>query len=185
MGQSELHDDDSSSSREFAELDSEIRRMSLHADSILQSIQEVSGDVDPYNLQHLSPHNHLANSMQTAADRRAHRHAVTSTPKPQAYLSYEDDDMTEEEERLELISKSICESLAESNMDVPIMQTDAYSTSTDYGANMAEKSDEVEQSSELLLLGCTIVCAMVMILFVHAQYFLLNAEGQVQFPFSL
>lgn len=181
MEKRELDDDySSSSSREFAELDSEIRRMSLHADSILQSIQEVSGDMDdPYHIMQMSPGNQLTISQ------KVHHTAATPSQKPQAYLSYEDDDMTEEEERLELISKSIRESLAESNMNLPKRPPVDYSMSTDYGANLVEKRDEVEQSSEILLLGCTIVCAMVMILFVHAQYFLLNAKGYVQFPFGL
>lgn len=180
IDESEL--DDSSSYREFAELDLEIRRMSLHADSLLQSIREVSGDTESHQLQQ-SSRNNLTASKLNEMGRRPHHSAATSR-KPQDYLSYEDDDMTEEEERLEFIAESIRESLAESNVDVP-RWTVVYSTGPDCEANLAVKSDEVEPTSEILLLGCSIIWAMVMILFVHAQYFLLNEKGQIHFPFGL
>ncbi|GAX16944.1 hypothetical protein FisN_5Hu321 [Fistulifera solaris] len=178
-----LHDDDSQSSREIAELDLEIRRMSLHADSILQSIHEVNGDEDSPLLQLTSPNN-LPNAKHIRIERKSHS-GTKPTRKPQAYLSYEDDDMTEEEERLEYVAQSIRESLAESHMDLPQMQSVSLMTNTGCGINMTEKSDEVDQSTEILLLGCSIVWTMVMILFVHAQYFLLNEKGQINLPFGL
>jgi hypothetical protein len=179
-----LNDDDSESSREIAELDLEIRRMSLHADSILQSIHEVNGDEDSPLLQLSSPSN-VPNTKLIKMERKSHHSGTKPSKKPQAYLSYEDDDMTEEEQRLELIAQSIRESLAESHMNVPRMQSVSLATKTDCGINTAEKSDEVDQSNEILLLGCSIVWTMVMILFVHSQYFLLNEKGQISFPFSL
>lgn len=184
MDERELHD---VSSSEFAELDSEIRRMSLHADSLLESIREVSGDTDSHLLK-LSSRTKITDSKPNAVGRRTPQFETKESRKPQDYLSNEDDDMTEEEERLESIAESIRESLAESNVDVPIMQN--VSDSTDAGcatwtADLSQKSDEVEQSSEILLLRCSIVWAMVMILFVHAKYFLLNDKGQIQLPFGL
>lgn len=183
MDERELQVDDDSFA--FAELDSQIRRMSLHADSILQSIQEVSGGAGSY-VPRLSPRDQTADDDYSSGQgNHGYRYSAgTASRKPRDYLSYEDDDMTEEEERLESIAESIRESLAGSDMHVPKIHIATCSTSTDCEAPFVEKSEEVDQSSEILLLGCSIVWAMVIILFIHAQKFLLNEKGQIQFPFS-
>lgn len=184
MDEKELQNSPSSS--EFAELDSQIQRMSLHADSLLESIREESGDTDS-NLLLRSSREKIAISKSHTMRRRTPQIAAKITQIPREYLSYEDDDMMEEEERLESITDSIRESLADSNAGVPIMQNVSYSTDTDCDlatAELVQESGGAEKSTGIVLLGCSIVWTMVMILIVHAQYFLLNERGQIQLPFD-
>jgi len=209
----EQQDDPSTSSfaYEFKDLDWEIRRMSLHADAILDSIRQVSqddekkggenkkqktkkidcGDDDDDDDDESSSHHGAGSSSDDVnvvvkSDPTSEQQPVVAQPvaRMQSIMhdeDDEDDDMKEEMERLDSIVRTIQESLVQQEESDPLSHDD-------WDAPWIKRSARhhlTEDINEALLLGCTIVWLLALLLLLHGQYFLLDTNGNVQLPFGL
>jgi hypothetical protein len=198
-GRANIEPPESPSVSEFQELDSEIQRMSLDADAILESIRTAA--MSPPS----SPQKANVTTEQVSSIGQMTTSRTTQMVAPLLHDDYkyddeydEDDDMNEEMGRLESITASIRQSLDED--DVPIMQPSRAHLETD-----VKKLDTLERDatdildakkgeqlrgnatnlSEVLLLSCTLVWVAVGILILQGRYFLLDADGNIQLPFGM
>jgi hypothetical protein len=190
---------ESPSVSDFQELDSEIQRMSLHADAILESIRNASMSPSIPNKASVTTTEQVSSSDQTTT-------SLTPMAAPLLHDDYkyeddydEDDEMKEEMERLESITASIRQSLDVQD-DVPIMQPSRAYLETDvkeldtlerdgtdtFDAKKGEQQQGDDTTlSEALLLSCTLVWVAVVILILQGRYFLLDAGGNIQLPFGM
>jgi len=157
---------DSPTFGDFEELDSEIQRMSLHADAILNSIRTAGDEsVGKVNQHH---------------DSSSENHGVLPTLRqgvePSESMDGDDDlSLVEEMGRLNEVTASLRKSLTE-ECDQPT------ATIEQPDSPKFQKPDGDSSGIGCLLISNLVVWAVVIFLIVHAQKNVLDADGYLQVP---